>query len=80
MFWTDKDVWDYIKLRNLSYSEIYDMGERQTGCSFCMFGVNREKGENRFQRMKKRHPKLWNYCIHKLGLKEVLDYINVDYE
>ncbi|MBT7930212.1 phosphoadenosine phosphosulfate reductase family protein [Candidatus Peregrinibacteria bacterium] len=79
MFWTEKDVWEYIKIKGLSYSEIYDMGESRTGCMFCAFGITREKGENKFQRMKKTHPKIWNYCINKLGLKEVLDYINVDY-
>lgn len=26
------------------------------------------------------HPKQWDYCINRLGLKEVLDYIHVPYE
>ena len=47
---------------------------------FCMYSVHREKEPNRFQRMYCSHPKQWNYCINKLGLKEVLDYINVPYE
>jgi len=60
--------------------QIYDMGEKRTGCMFCMFGVHLEKGENRFQRMKKTHPTQYNYCINKLGLKKVLDCIGVPYE
>jgi len=44
-----------------------------------MFGVHLEKGENRFQKMKKSHPKLYNYCINDLGCGKVLDYINVEY-
>ncbi len=85
MFWTEADIWDYIRRYHVSYSKIYDMGESQTGCMFCMFGVHMEKSDalglhkNRFQRMKKSHPKLWNYCINKLGLKQVLDTINVNY-
>ncbi len=79
-FWLEKDIWDYIKKYDIPYSKIYDMGEKRTGCMFCMFGVHLEKGENRFQRMKKSHPNQWNYCIKKLGLKEVLDFINVPYE
>lgn len=54
-------------------------GEHNTGCMFCMFGVHLEKGENRFQRMYRTHPKQWNYCINQLGCGMVLDYIGVKY-
>ncbi len=79
-FWTTKDIWDYIKLKNLPYSKIYDMGCHNTGCMFCMFGVHMEKEINRFQMMKKTHPKLYTYCMEQLGIKKVLEYINVPYE
>ena len=78
-FWTEQDIWDYIKLKNLPYSKIYDMGVKRTGCMFCMFGVHLEKGKNRFQLMKETHPKQYDYCINKLGCGKVLDYINVGY-
>lgn len=54
-------------------------GEDRTGCMFCMFGVHMEKGDNRFQRMKRTHPKQWKYCINKLGCGKVLDFIGVKY-
>lgn len=61
---------------------------------FCMFGCHFEKSENRFQRLAKTHPKIYNYCINGgeevdgvwqpsekgLGLGKVLDYIGVDYK
>ena len=52
---------------------------KRTGCMFCMFGVHLEKEPNRFQMMKKTHPRQYDYCINKLGLGEVLDFINVKY-
>lgn len=52
----------------------------RTGCMFCMFGCHLEKEPNRFQRMKQTHPKQYAYCMDKLGLKEVLEYIGVPYE
>ena len=52
----------------------------RTGCMFCMFGCHLEKEPNRFQRMKQTHPKQYAYCMEKLGLREVLDYIGVPYE
>lgn len=78
--WSDTDIWAYLREHQVPYSEIYDMGEKRTGCMFCMFGVHLESEPNRFQRMKKSHPAQWNYCINKLGLKEILDYIGVPYE
>jgi 3'-phosphoadenosine 5'-phosphosulfate sulfotransferase (PAPS reductase)/FAD synthetase len=67
----------------------------RTGCIFCMFGCHLEKGENRFQRLKRTHPRQYDFCINGgeyneegkwqpnkegLGLAKVLDYIGVDYE
>ncbi len=78
-FWIEEDIWKYIKKYKLPYSHIYDMGYNRTGCVFCAFGVHMEKGENRFQKLKKTHPELHYYCINKLGMGEVLDYINVEY-
>ena len=84
-FWNERDIWDYIKLYNLPYSTIYDMGYQRTGCMFCMYGVHLEKGKNRFQIMQTTHPKQHEYCIKDieqggLGLAKVLDYINVSHE
>lgn len=65
----------------------------RTGCIFCMFGCHLEKEPNRFQRLKKTHPRQYEYCIgggemvdgkwqpnkEGLGLGKVLDYIGVKY-
>lgn len=39
-------------------------GCSRTGCVFCGFGVHLEKGESRYQRLKRTHPKLYQYCIY----------------
>lgn len=75
-FWTSNDIWEYIKKYNINYSKIYKMGEHNTGCIFCMFGLNFEKKPNRFERMKKIHPKLYDYCMNTLELKKVIDYLS----
>ncbi len=79
-FWVEKDIWNYIKLKNLPYCSIYDKGVHHTGCVFCMFGVHLEKYPNRFQHMKHTHPQLHNYCINKLQLNKVLDLLDVPYD
>lgn len=35
----------------------------RTGCIFCGFGAHLEKGESRFQRLKKTHPRKYEYCM-----------------
>lgn len=91
-FWTEQDILKYLKTRELPYAEVYGdivedrdgnlkpTGCTRTGCMFCMFGAHCEKGQNRFQRMKQTHPKQWVYCMDKLGMREVLDYIGVPYD
>lgn len=89
-FWLESDILQYIKENNLNYASVYGdivikngiyktTGYHRTGCIFCMFGCHLEKEPNRFQMLKQTHPKLYDYCMNKLNLKEVLDYINVKY-
>lgn len=35
----------------------------RTGCMFCAFGAHLEKGESRFERLKRTHPRQYEYCI-----------------
>lgn len=78
--WCDEDVWQYIRQEGLPYASVYDTGVARTGCIFCGFGAHLEKEPNRFQRLQQSHPKLWRYCMDKLGLREVLGYIGVPVE
>lgn len=38
-------------------------GCHRTGCIFCGYGAHLEKGEGRFQRLKRTHPKQYDYCM-----------------
>lgn len=90
-FWTEEDILQYILDEELRiptvYGDIVKVGdklittrEKRTGCMFCPIGVHLEKYPNKLQRMAKSHPKIYDYCIHKLGLGELLDYVGVDYK
>lgn len=76
--WDEEDIWQYIKTYNLKYSDIYNIGYERTGCAWCAFGVHLEK-ESRFKLLKKTHPKIWNYAINKMGLKEPFEYLGIEY-
>lgn len=66
-------------------------GCNRTGCIFCGFGSHLEKGEGRFERLHRTHPKLYDYCMNGgayddngiwkpdskgLGMKHVIDELN----
>lgn len=57
-------------------------GANRTGCMFCGFGCHFEKpGEGRFERMKKTHPKQYEWIMKDwdaggLGYKRVIDWLN----
>lgn len=78
-YWLEADIWAYLKKHDVPYSSIYDMGVNRTGCMFCCFGVHLEQHPNRFEQMKRTHPRLWEYCMFELGLASVLDYIGVEW-
>lgn len=93
-FWTEQDILEYIQQKGLSipspYGEIILLpdgtlkttGVDRTGCCFCMFGVQQEKEPNRFQKLKKIEPKIWEYCMkpveeNGLNLQYILDFMGV---
>lgn len=90
-FWCESDVLGYIVKNGIEYAACYgdivqmDDGslettkEHRTGCMFCMFGIQFDKTPNRFQRMQRDYPKQYEYCIDKLGIGSVLDYMGVEY-
>jgi 3'-phosphoadenosine 5'-phosphosulfate sulfotransferase (PAPS reductase)/FAD synthetase len=60
--WTERDIWDYIKMRNIPISEIYHKGAKRTGCMFCGFGCQ-FKNDNRFQLLIREEPKAYAHCM-----------------
>lgn len=38
-------------------------GCQRTGCIFCGFGFHLDKGETRFQRLARTHPRQYDYCL-----------------
>jgi len=79
-FWNTEDVWAFIKKKEINYCKIYNMGVKNTGCMFCLFGIQFDGCNNRFQCMQRTHPTQYKYCMEKLGIKEVLEYMHIPYK
>ena len=59
---TDKSGFEYEPLPGIE-CQLKCSGCQRTGCIFCGFGCYLEKGETRFQRLAKTHPKQYEYCM-----------------
>lgn len=74
-FWTKRDILQYLKWFELPLAKVYgniiDCGSgglctsgcNRTGCIYCGFGAHLEKGEGRFELLKKTHPRQYDYCM-----------------
>ena len=66
-----------LLVRDPATGLLHTTRERRTGCVFCMFGVDRElrlTGTHRFLRMQQTHPKLYDYCLNDLNIRQVLEF------
>lgn len=69
---------------------LYTTEAQRTGCSMCGFGVHMETRPHRFDRLRVRNPKEWEFWMYrcctdpetgeKFGWGRVLDYIGVEWE
>jgi phosphoadenosine phosphosulfate reductase len=42
-FWTDRDIWQFIRENNMPYCKLYDNGYRRIGCMFCPMADKKTK-------------------------------------
>jgi len=54
--WNTEDIWKFVKIQNIQYCNVYDNGEKHTGCAYCGFGCQFDK--TRFDRLKIREPRI----------------------
>lgn len=79
----------YIDDDGNQYEEVIDdsgvkmttTGLKRTGCMFCGYGCQLEKGKGRFELMKETHPKQYEYIMKPwedggLNYKEIIDWMN----
>ena len=64
LYWTDADVWTFIKQENISYCELYDQGFKRLGCIGCPMGG--KKGRERDFQKWPQYKKLWEEGFRKM--------------
>lgn len=78
----------YGEIKRDETGSLYTTGEQRTGCSMCGFGIQLEKRPHRFDRLRERNPKEWDFWMNKCCVDEkgnrfgwgaVLDYIGIEW-
>lgn len=62
LYWTEKDVWEFIRMQKLPYCELYDQGCSRLGCVGCP-----KNGDARVREFKRwpKYEKRWHDAIVK---------------
>ena len=76
-FWTPTD--SHLILSMLPHCVLYDLGFTRTGCFPCAAGVE-QNSPNKFQVMKKTHPRLHAKALPAFGINDVLKFMGVPIE
>lgn len=53
--WTEADVWEFIKMYNVPYCELYDQGWKRVGCLGCPMSTNANKELEQFPQYEKAY-------------------------
>lgn len=80
----------YGRIEKDSDGNLETTGAKRTGCSMCGFGIHMEERPHRFDKLRERNPKEWEFYMYrcctdqetgeKYGWGRVLDYIGVGWE
>jgi len=65
-YWTDREVWQFIRDNKMEYCKLYDEGYTRIGCMFCPMASIKSK-----QRDRLRYPKV--ECAIKKSIKYMVD-------
>lgn len=79
----------YGEIKTNTKGELYTTKAQRTGCDMCGFGIHLEKRPHRFDLLRERNPKAWEFWMYHcctdengnpFGWGRVLSYIGVSWE
>ena len=76
-----QETWSTLGIFDTGMPTLTTTGCKRTGCMFCGYGCHLEKGEGRFEMMKRTHTKQYEWIMKPwdkggLGYKDVIDWLN----
>jgi 3'-phosphoadenosine 5'-phosphosulfate sulfotransferase (PAPS reductase)/FAD synthetase len=79
MMWNQEAIWEYARQEKIKFVSVYRYVER-TSCLFCGFGIHGPEGLQKYAALKLLKPKIYDACMDKLGMRNVLTAIGHDVE
>jgi phosphoadenosine phosphosulfate reductase len=70
---TEYDIWQYIRLNNLSYCSLYDEGFKRLGCVLCPYSSDPQKEAARFPEIARLWKRACDYIV-----QDTIERGNVD--
>ena len=78
----------YGEIKRDDEGKLRTTGAQRTGCAMCGFGVQLESRPHRFDRLRERNKKYWEYLMYRCvkdesgvyGWGRVLDYLGIEWE
>ena len=61
--WTEDDIWEFIRTKNIRIADIYSKGCLRQGCVACGFGVQYDD-DKRLEVLYKNYPKYYNMVMN----------------
>lgn len=77
MMWNQEAIFEYARQENIKFVSVYRYVER-TSCLFCGFGIHGPEGLQKYAALKLLQPKIYDACMYKLNMKNVLEAIGHD--
>lgn len=68
--WTDEDVWEFIKIYNVPYCELYDKGYKRLGCIGCPMSTTAEAELERYPKYKKAYIRAFDKMLENFNCKQ----------
>lgn len=67
--WTEKEIWEYIKLNNMPYCELYDKGFKRIGCIGCPMSTNQIRDLNMYPKFKNMYLRAFDKMLKTQSVK-----------
>lgn len=61
--WTNEDVWEFIRLHDIPYCELYDKGYTRLGCIGCPMSSNKSEELNMYPKYKQAYLKAFERML-----------------
>ena len=65
LFWTDDEVWSFIRTENVPYCSLYDQGFKRLGCVGCPMSYNKSRELERYPKIREAYCRAFGRMLNE---------------